>query len=85
MDKEKEGYSYNEISFSHKKDKVPINIITWINLENFMQSVFVWVAITQSHRLSGLSNIISHNSGDWNSKIRVPAWSNSDESPLPGL
>ena len=46
-----------------------------------------WAVITKYHRLGGLNNInlISHSSGGWNSKIRVPVWSNSGEDSVYGL
>ena len=41
-------------------------------------------ARTKYHRLSGLNNgsVFSHSSGDWKSKMRVPAWSGCGEGPL---
>ena len=41
-----------------------------------------WAAITKYRRLSGLRNrnLFSLSSEGWNSKIRVPAWSVSDET-----
>lgn len=41
------------------------------------------------HTLESLTlnnrNLFSHSSGGWKSELRVPAWSVSDESALPGL
>lgn len=46
-------------------------------------------SMTESHRLGALKNryryFSSHSPGSWKCKIRVPAWSGSDESSLPFL
>lgn len=41
-------------------------------------------AIIKCHRKKGSNKFISHCSRGWKSEVRVPAWSNSGESSLPG-
>ena len=38
MDKENIVYTYNEISFSFKKERNPVTFLTGMNLENIMLS-----------------------------------------------
>ena len=49
-----------------------------------MWAVFIRAAIGKYHRLGGLNsrNFLSHNSGGWKSKIKVPARLVSPESSL---
>ena len=44
-------------------------------------------AITKYHKLSDLNNtnLCSHSSGGWKSKLRVPEWLDSSKSSFPGL
>ena len=44
-------------------------------------------AIMKYCRLGGLDskNVLSHSSGDWKSKIKVPVWLGSGENPPLGL
>ena len=52
-----------------------------------MTSQMSWAAITKYHRVGGLNNrnLFSHSCGAWKPEIRVPKWSGSGESSLPGL
>lgn len=48
-------------------------------------SYSLWDVIMENHRLDGLTNrFISHSSGGWRFKIRVPAWLGSGESSCLG-
>ena len=47
---------------------------------------FARAAITKYYRLGRLnSDLFSHNSGGWKSKVWLPARLSSGENPLPGL
>ena len=56
-------------------------------MESRWWTVFIRAAVVKYHRQGGLNsiNLLSHNSGGWKSKIKVPAGLVSPESSLLGF
>ena len=62
-------------------------------MSNYLYLIIVIVVLVIQHvvtkyqDLGGLNNrhLFSHNSGGWQSNIRVPAWSDSTRPSRPGL